>query len=164
MLSIRTILHPTDFNTTSSNALRLACALASDYDAKLVIVHVIAAPLIRPDGANFSSPQRANGELREKLDHLEIPNDGIGVIRQLEEGNPASEILNLAQLCHADLIVMGSHRRHGLTRWLMGSVAEAVMCKATCPVLIVSCPVSRSAPSWRQDRREDVTCQPTLDR
>jgi universal stress protein A len=147
MLSIKTILHPTDFSEHSSNALRLASALASDYDAQLVIVHVIAAPLFLSDGVIFLNPECGQADLREELDHLEIPDSGIGVIRRLEEGNPATEIVNLAQLCHADLIVMGSHGRGGLRRWLMGSVAEVVMRQARCPVLIMTSGVGRPGPS-----------------
>jgi universal stress protein A len=141
MLSIKTILHATDFSEASRYALGLATSLASDCDAKLVIIHVVAAPVGLPDGVLFQNPEQDREQgpagLREKLNHLAVP-DGRVVIRRIEEGNPALEILNLAHLCHADLIVMGSHGRRGQSRMLMGSVAEAVMRKATCPVLIVT--------------------------
>jgi nucleotide-binding universal stress UspA family protein len=158
MLSIRTILHPTNFEATSANALSLACALASDYDANLVIVHVIAIPLILPGGAIF--PDLNNNDtaaIRKKLDHLKIPYDGIDVERQVEEGNPATEILCLAELCHADLIVMGSQRRSGWARWFTGSVADAVLRQATCPVLIVTYPCTRSMPAQQQDHVQGST-------
>jgi nucleotide-binding universal stress UspA family protein len=154
MLSIGTILHPTNFDETSANALSLACALASDYDANLVIVHVIAMPMTLPDGAIGPNLEMGNAGLRDRLDHLEIPCDQIGVMRRLEEGNPAVEILNLAELCHADLIVMGSHRRSGLTRWFTGSVANTVLHQATCPVLIVTDSDRRFKPSHPRDQAQ----------
>jgi universal stress protein A len=55
-------------------------------------------------------------------------------------GNPASEILTVAEMEAAELIIMGSHGRRGLSRLVLGSVAEAVAHRAKCPVLIVKCP------------------------
>jgi nucleotide-binding universal stress UspA family protein len=138
MLAFKTILHPTDFSESSQCALEIACGMAADYRAHLVVIHVMAAPLGLPDGATFAVPDRGLDGIRTRLDELEIPNNRIDVVRRVEEGSPATEILSVAQLCHADLIVMGSHGRSGLRRWFMGSVAEAVMRKATCPVLTVS--------------------------
>ena len=145
MLSIRTILHPTDFSEHSGYALKMAHSLAADYHAHLVIIHVMATPVMVSDGILFASPDRDPEDLREKLDHLAVPDEDINVSRRLEEGNPTTEILHMAQLCHADLIVMGSHGRRGLRRWLMGSVAAAVLRKATCPVLTVTTPGSAVA-------------------
>jgi nucleotide-binding universal stress UspA family protein len=147
MFSIQTILHPTDFSEASGYALSLACALASDYDAGLVIVHVVAAPVVLSEGVLYPHPEQGQAGLGDKLDHLDVSDDRIGVVRRLGEGRPATEILRLARLCDADLIVMGSHRRQGLSRWFLGSVAEAVMRTATCPVLIATRPVGRPDPS-----------------
>jgi nucleotide-binding universal stress UspA family protein len=52
-------------------------------------------------------------------------------------GDPRGTILEEAKTCGADLIVLGSHGRHGLERFLMGSVAEAVAANATCSVAVV---------------------------
>jgi nucleotide-binding universal stress UspA family protein len=142
MLAFKTILHPTDFSDSSQFALDFACGLAADYGAHLVIIHVIAAPVVESDGAILSIPVRGVEGIRARLNDLEIPDDGIDVIRRVEEGNPATEILKMAQLCQADLIIMGSHGRSGLGRWLMGSVAKAVMRRATCPVLTVTARVA----------------------
>ena len=59
-------------------------------------------------------------------------------------GSPAAQILKLAEQERIDLIVMGSHGRTGLSKLLMGSVAEGVMRKAKCPVLIVKLPVDQA--------------------
>ena len=141
MLSIHTILHPTDFSAQSEHAFQLACDLAADYDANLVIVHVVAAPIMFGDGAILPPTYDCRDELQDKLLGLEVPDDRVGVVRRLEEGNPATEILQVAHVCQADLIVMGTHGRRGLTRLLMGSVAEEIVRQATCPVLTVSTPM-----------------------
>jgi nucleotide-binding universal stress UspA family protein len=63
------------------------------------------------------------------------------------EGDPARAILKSAAERDCDLIVMGSHGRSGLKRLLFGSVAERVIRKATCPMLIVKSHVAQAAES-----------------
>jgi nucleotide-binding universal stress UspA family protein len=65
----------------------------------------------------------------------------------LQEGDPATEILRIAQECKCDLIVMGTHGRTGVARLLMGSVAEHVVRKAECPVLVVKTPLPKTTRS-----------------
>jgi nucleotide-binding universal stress UspA family protein len=89
----------------------------------------------------FPGTEDCQEKLKEELLRMQVPDDRIGVIRRLEEGNPATEILRVAQLCCADLIVMGTHGRRGLNRLLMGSVAEEVVRMAACPVLTVRTPL-----------------------
>jgi len=147
MLPIHTILHATDFSTQSNHAFQLACALARDYEAKLVVLHVALPPvigsemgiMIPPGGVDFED------ELRQKLTQLRPVGLTIPVEHYLREGEPALEILDLAQECQADLIVLGTHGRTGLGRLLMGSVAEAVLRKAPCPVLTVKAPLRQTA-------------------
>jgi nucleotide-binding universal stress UspA family protein len=67
--------------------------------------------------------------------------DGVVCKHRFFRGSPVVEILKFAQQAEIDLIVMGSHGRTGIFRLLMGSVAEAVMRKAPCPVLVVKQPV-----------------------
>src|SRR5262249_7953655 len=63
------------------------------------------------------------------------------------EGDPGREILRAARETGADLIVMGTHGRTGLTRLLTGSVAEKVLRKAPCPVLTVKTAVPKKTPA-----------------
>ena len=140
MFSIQTILHPTDFSQPSYGALRFACSLASDYNASLVIVHVANAPVVLGTELVIPGTEDCQEKLEEELHRMQVPDNRIGVIRRLVEGSPATEILRVAQLSCADLIVMGTHGRRGLNRLLMGSVAEEVVRKATCPVLTVRMP------------------------
>jgi nucleotide-binding universal stress UspA family protein len=72
-----------------------------------------------------------------RLERLKPASDQVRVTHRLLRGDPAGEILKLADAETADLIVLGTHGRGGLGRLLMGSVAEAVLRKAPCPVLTV---------------------------
>ena len=150
MLPIKTILHPTDFSQRSDYAFKVACSLASDYGANLVIVHVMSAPIFFGEGVVLRGMPDLAGELREKLKDLEVPDERVDVVRRLADGNPAAQILQVAQLSNADLIVMGTQGRRGVSRLLMGSVAEEVMRHATCPVLTVTTPKIESDGAGRK--------------
>ena len=147
MGSITTILHATDLAERSDNAFRVACALASEYGANLVIVHVVNRPLIVRDRNGIILPAAPSDEetLKDKLDGLEVPDQHVDVVRHLEQGSPAAEILRMAKVCNADLIVMGTHRRREMSRHLMGSIVEEVVRRATCPVLTITVPTEERA-------------------
>jgi len=148
MLPIQTIFHPTDFSAASDSAFRLACSLARDYGARIVVVHVAEPPVpIYNDGLVLPPPQTNTEPLRGKLHELMRRDPKVQVEEQFVEGNAALEILRLAEEAKCDLIVMGTHGRTGLGRLLMGSVAEQVVPKARCPVLTVKTPMSDSRPS-----------------
>jgi nucleotide-binding universal stress UspA family protein len=142
MLPIRTILHPTDFSPQSACGYQMACALARDYGARLVLLHVHPPELIYGEGYVLPpDPAAVLKELRQELDGLSAPEPGIRVDRAVKEGDPVMEILATARETGCDLIVMGTHGRTGVGRLLMGSVAEAVLRKAPCPVLTVKAPL-----------------------
>ena len=148
MLAIRTVLHPTDFSENSDFAFRLACSLARDYRALLVVVHV-AEPVVPlyGDGVVISPPVVSKESLLDKLRQM-LPRDPkVNVEHRLAEGDAAVEILRLAQQIQPDVIVMGTHGRTGLARLLMGSVAEKVVRKAPCPVVTVKTPLPEARTS-----------------
>ena len=152
MLPIHTILHPTDFSERSAHALNLACALARDYGAHLIVLHVAMPPtVVYGEGIIPSEPDAVFHEERQHLERLLIPDAGLRIERRFEEGDPAGGILRVAREVVADLIVMGTHGRTGLGRLLMGSVAEQVVRRASCPVLTVrmpfALPVSPTVPA-----------------
>src|SRR5689334_22964633 len=128
MAPIHTILHPTDFSERSAYALQLACSLARDYQARLVVLHV-AEPPPPPyeQGVMLPMPEHVEDEARADLERLELPADDVRAERRLEKGDPVAQTLRVARELHADLIVMGTHGRTGLARLLMGSVAEHVV-------------------------------------
>jgi len=142
MLAVRTILHPTDFSEQSQYALWLACALARDYGARLIVLHIADMPTVfYGEGVVPPNPEELRVAVREQLDRLQIPYANVRAERRLEQGDAVTEILRVTQETHADLIVMGTHGRTGLGRLLMGSVAEQVVRQAACPVLTVKTPV-----------------------
>jgi nucleotide-binding universal stress UspA family protein len=137
MTPIHTILHPTDFSPQSAHALQLACSLARDYVARLVVLHVAEPPPVPyGDGILLPVPVDDDERLKGELGRLPVP-DGVRAERRFERGDPVTETLRVAEEISADLVVMGTHGRTGLGRLLMGSVAEQVVRQAPCPVLTV---------------------------
>jgi nucleotide-binding universal stress UspA family protein len=147
MLPIHTILHPTDFSTNSNCALQVAGALARDYGAELIVLHVAPMPTaIYGIGEGVVPPRTEwDQELREELDQIHVADATVHLSHRLEEGDPVSEILRVAEETHADMIVLGTHGRRGMQRLLMGSVAELVVRRAKCPVLTVRTPFPEHA-------------------
>lgn len=136
------ILHPTDFSEGSDAALSTARALAQDRGARLVLVHVL--PLEGVIGGNIPIHLDDRG-IRESLAAMGRKLDGpdlkYRVETRLAHGDPASEIARAAgDEDGVPLVVMGTHGRGGLGRMLFGSVAEAVLRHAPCPVLAVKAP------------------------
>lgn len=132
------ILFPTDFSTLGQTALEMATSLARDRGAKLVIVHVEEPPLAYGGGELYYGIQEPDRQELERMLNAVVPTDpDVGYEHHLMIGNPATAIVHLAEREHADMIVMPTHGRTGLSRLLMGSVAEEVVRKAKCPVLTV---------------------------
>ena len=151
MLSIRTILYPADFSEQSGHAFQFACSLARDYRARLIVLHVLELPVLTYSGVMTPPPPPlpSTEELdavREQLHRIKPPDPAACVEYLLEQGDPATIVLEVAQERQCDLIGMGTHGRTGLGRLLMGSVAEQVVRQASCPVLTVKMPW-RTAPS-----------------
>jgi universal stress protein A len=146
MAPLHTILHPTDFSERSEAALHLACALARDYVARLVVLHVATQPpLVYGEGMLPPDADEYLAYAKEQLDQLQVPTDNVRAERRLETGDPATEVLRVAKQIKADLIVIGTHGRTGLNRLLMGSTAEQIVRRASCPVLTLKTPLVESA-------------------
>jgi nucleotide-binding universal stress UspA family protein len=146
MFPIRKILHPTDFSEHSQAAFELACALARDYSAELIVLHVNRSTAIfAPDGIAVAAPTEEPLGARAKLAQVRPVDPRVRVEHRLIEGEPAEQILKAAAASGADLIVLGTHGTTGLMRVLMGSVAEDVLRKAPCPVLTVRSPLKIGA-------------------
>jgi nucleotide-binding universal stress UspA family protein len=147
MLAVHTVLHPTDFSDRSQYAFWLACALARDYGARLIVLHVAdVPPVVYGDGMLPPDPQELRAAAQRQLDRLQVPHADVRAERRLEQGEAVEEILRVAREVQADLIVLGTHGRTGLGRLLMGSVAEQVLRKAACPVLTVKAPFPETIP------------------
>jgi nucleotide-binding universal stress UspA family protein len=145
MLPIQTILHPTDFSDTSEHAFHLACALARDYGARLIAVHVRSQPtLLFAEALPYAESDFLEAE--ERLYSLQAGPE-VHLDYLLLDGEPSSTIVTAAQDHHADLIVMGMRGRRGIARLFMGSVAEQVLRRAECPVMTVKTPFANAAQS-----------------
>lgn len=141
MLPIQTILHPTDFSEYSYHAFRLACALARNYGARLIVLHAVEPPpAISGEGVMMLPSNYDFEALRKQLQQLESENPEIQVEHRLVQGYAAAEILRAAAETKCDLIMMGTHSRTGVGRLLMGSLAEQIVRRAPCPVLSVKMP------------------------
>jgi nucleotide-binding universal stress UspA family protein len=146
MFEIRTILHPTDFSDRSEGAFHLACSLARHHGARLIVLHVIPPPICHGEVVARQQPDGYREQMWDWLSRLQPPDPGVDIDHRLTDGDPAAEILRVAQDDCCDLIVMGTHGRTGLGRLLMGSVAEQVVRKASCPVLTVKAPLPEKCP------------------
>lgn len=147
-MQAKLIVFPTDFSEHSEAALRQATSLARDSGAVLLILHVKEPPDTFVDTGFGGYPVVENEEeLRRLLDEVAPPDPNVRYTHRLVTGHPAEEIVRVANEENADMIVIGTHGRTGLTRLLMGSIAEAVVRHASCPVLCVKQPAKSRADS-----------------
>ncbi len=145
MVTLKKILCPVDHSECSYLALKYAISLALKDEAKLYLMHVIDARLYDTEIYTFS-PYKLNDVDESKIsDDLmkslpEGTTDVLTVETIIVKGVPFNEIINAATVINADLIVIGTHGRTGLSHIMLGSVAEKVVRKALCPVLTVRMP------------------------
>lgn len=145
--ALKLILVPTDFSEWSDAALRAAVRLARLLHAAIEVFHVDIDPTIvlPPPLDAISMPrlfERALGDTAERLARIveETRKAGVSCTSAEEVGRSHVAIVERARLAGAGLIVMGSHRRRGLSHAFLGSVAEKVVEHAQCPVLVVPGP------------------------
>lgn len=137
-MNAQKILYPTDFSTLGKPALEMATSLARDRGATLVVVHVEEPPTAYGGGEFYYGIEEPNREEIKRMLVEVVPTDpAVSFQHRLMIGSPATGILEMARRENVDMIVMSTHGRTGLTRLLMGSVAEEVVRKAECPVLVV---------------------------
>lgn len=133
---IETILVPLDGSGASENALNEAVSWAKAYSARLVLYQSMSSATL-PDPQMVEA---ARAEFVRAEKYLNMKRDecaDIHVSVEVEEAHPAEGILKAASRNKADLIIMTSHGRGGLARWMLGSVAERVVQSSGCPVLVV---------------------------
>ena len=145
-MTLKRILLPVDFSESSQLCLSTAVALARSNDAELFLLHVEEPqPVITAGGgvAAYPIPLPATEELEAQLKAID-PGENVRCSRHMVLGTASSEIVKFADESDIDMIVMGTHGRTGLSRLLMGSVAEAVVRKAPCPVLTLKQPMDEA--------------------
>jgi nucleotide-binding universal stress UspA family protein len=146
MITLKTILVPSDFSECSEAALRYGLELARRFDARLHLLHVVQDPLTQPWAAEgFSAPlfdmvEKWQKDAQARL-VASIPLADIGRVTVTSTvAWPYAEILRYANQHGVDLIVMGTHGRSGVSHVLLGSIAEKVVRHAPCPVLTIRHP------------------------
>ena len=148
MFAPKRILVPTDFSNFADNALRQAVDIAKQYHAKIFLLHVIGDH-IRQCIEDYCLSDAVVKEIEQdsmmaSLDNLKkeinrLPDDSsdVEISGYVKRGVPSEEVLQEQEEKDIDLIVMASHGRTGISRILIGSVAEKVMRGAKCPVMLV---------------------------
>ena len=136
-MTVKKILFPTDLSDLSAAALEYAAALARDSQGELVIVHVEepGATYVIGGTDHYGAAMPGSIEIRQLLEAVKPKDTQVRFHHRLLNGHPADEIVRFAEQEQVDVIVMATHGRTGWTHALMGSVAEAVVRAANCPVL-----------------------------
>jgi nucleotide-binding universal stress UspA family protein len=135
-----TILVPTDFSEFSETALEYATSLARDTGAELLIVHVREPPYYYDNAFGGFAVEPNDKAIFKLLEEVKPANSDVRCSHKMLAGDNVTEIVRLAEARNVDMIVMGTHGRGGLSRVLMGSVAENVVRRAPCPVLTIKQP------------------------
>ena len=139
-----TILVATDFSEGSDEAIQRAIALAKLWGAALELFHVIEPGVEDPFGGHIYGSDHQSGVDRMLVRLVaKVEASGVACTAKIVDGNAATAITDRARTIGAEIIVVGTHGRTGLTHIVMGSVAERVVRRATCPVLTV--PYSKKA-------------------
>lgn len=137
-MNARRILCPVDFSDDSHAAVGYASSLAAEAGAKLFLVHVDDSQVPYDAGyAAYIAPPPDPQALLDKLAEVTPTREGVEFQHELLFGHPAEAIVRFADEHDIDLIVMSTHGRTGVARLLMGSIAEAVLRRSTCPVLTI---------------------------
>jgi universal stress protein A len=141
------VLAPIDFSPSALAALEYATFIAGTFGAELTVLHVWEPPgyvgpdtlALLPVAAGQPGWDETRAEVTRKVEQFlataKAKPKRLSV--RIESGEPSDAILGAARDGDADLIVMGTHGRTGLSRLLIGSVAEAVLRRSTCPVLTI---------------------------
>lgn len=145
MKRIRHVLCASDFSPASRRAFATAVTMARSLDAKLTIVHAIA-PMIATAPEQYvdamTVDQLRKQERQWSARQLEKLADrarkaGLRAATLLRDGDPSEQILRASRSTRADIVVLGTHGRRGLSKLILGSVAARIVATALCPVVTV---------------------------
>jgi nucleotide-binding universal stress UspA family protein len=139
---IKHILVPIDFSDCSKKALQYAVPLAKEHEAALTLLYVVppaygAGEYGGIDYAQLEAGMREGGEKELAKLAMDERRGEISVDALVRVGSPGVNIIEVARSLPADLIVISTHGRTGLKHILLGSVAEHVVQRASCPVFVV---------------------------
>jgi len=137
----RKILHPTDYSEHSRPAFGVAVDLACEHKAQLVLLHAVETLGLEHatygEVASETQPEGYRKRLWEEFHQAMPASPELQMDYVLSEEDAVTAILRTAAELRCDLIVMGTHGTSGWRRWFTSSIAEAVVRKAACHVLVV---------------------------
>jgi nucleotide-binding universal stress UspA family protein len=148
MIQMQTILLPTDGSECSAKAAKYALSFAKQYGARIVALHVIdqrweeqSRAVLTEMGQDLTQKIRAGYEEEARRIVAEVAaaaaQAGIPAEARIASGIPYEEIVRTGGDVSADVIIMGTHGRTGMSHLFLGSVTEKVIRRASCPVLTV---------------------------
>ncbi len=139
-LNFQNLLFPTDFSSCAEAALPYARAIAQRYNSTVHVLYVAGIePVTGEFGIQIGSTEREMAVARRELDKLTHSEafSGLQYSQTVETGPVWDAVSKLVGKLQIDLIVLGTHGRHGLKQLVLGSVAEQIFRRASCPVLTV---------------------------
>ncbi len=144
-LDFKNIVVATDGSKYSTAAVSEAVAIAKRNGSALTVISAMPSELLTPTDIDFTMNQQqliAEQEMKETEKNAKeaketAQKEGVDVKAFVLSGRPYEAIIQTAQETKADLIVLGSHGRTGIEKFLMGSVAERVILLSSCPILVV---------------------------
>lgn len=139
-MRVTKILCPIDFTPCSENAIRYACEFARSMNAEVIFLNVIESQPYTPATmsvvpSEFDLEQNALNEFYRM--RFKEALRGVKSSEQIAKGDIEKMILEVAEKEQVSFIILGTHARKGLERWLNGSVAETIVREANCPVMVV---------------------------
>ncbi len=144
MIKLKKLLVPTDFSESARHALTYGISFAREYQAELVVLHVVENLTVGYASDLFPVPmaevfQEISGYAKAELAKLGAVarEKKVQVVEQVVQGKPSAEIIRFAKETEVDMIVLGTHGKGMLDQALFGSTTERVVRRAPCPVLTV---------------------------
>ena len=144
MICLKRILVPTDFSDNARHALTYGISFAREYEAELVLLHVVETVPVGYASDLFPVPmaevfQEMSGYAKTELAKVaeEARAKGVTVRELVVQGKPSAEIARVASEEKIDMIVLGTHGKGMLDKAIFGSTTERVVRRSPCPVLTV---------------------------
>lgn len=135
------ILVAHDGSKSSDKALKQAIEIAVNFGASLTVLAVVPELYLTelPDAYRNRIFESLSDETRDSMEKIRksLSSKSIEVKTVIRQGDPAEKILETAQKMKVDLIVTGSHGRHGAKKFLLGSVSTKIVDYSRCPVLVI---------------------------
>ncbi len=128
----KTIIVPTDGSKFAERAEDVAISIAKNFNGKLVVLHIIDEKLIYPYEVLEEEGKNILNNASQKAEEQDITAETVLIV-----GDPTHDMSKIVEKTGADLIVIGTHGKTGLEKFLIGSVAENVIKTVEVPVLLV---------------------------